>query len=34
MIHVHAEVVKSIKSVVADRIFGRISVKTYENTQK
>lgn len=27
MIHVHAEVVKSIKSVVADRIFGRISVK-------
>lgn len=27
MIHVRAEVVKSIKSVVADRIFGRISVK-------
>lgn len=27
MIHVRAEVVKSIKSAVADRIFGRISVK-------
>lgn len=27
MIHVRAEVVKSIKSAVADRIFGVISVK-------
>ncbi len=27
MIHVRVEVAKSIKSAVADRIFGRISVK-------